>query len=183
MNKQVKRVSDCPAERLAQCRGVVEPAGEESDEVIKELKMMADMCSDNEDPEDQLMYMRWLARIRRGDANVTRLTAEREALQQLLNVADQSVNDMIILLNLAENILGEHPQISPGYDWINNTQQDREEMRKQIAEYLTNMKAPAAEVGQFPQSCTTMCGCNQGRLPCACQPTPTAYDGFDNGVD
>jgi hypothetical protein len=45
------------------------------------LKMMADMCSDNEDPEDQLMYMRWIARIRRGDTEATRLQAEVERLK------------------------------------------------------------------------------------------------------
>lgn len=70
--------------RAAILAAPVPPAGGEPDEIIDELKMMADMCSDNEDPEDQLMYMRWIARIRRGDAEVTRLQAE---LKQLHNTS------------------------------------------------------------------------------------------------
>lgn len=63
------------------------PTAGEYDETIEELKMMADMCSDNEDPEDQLMYMRWIARIRRGDAEVTRLQAELSLTRKLIDDA------------------------------------------------------------------------------------------------
>jgi hypothetical protein len=59
-------------------------AGGEPDEIIDELTMMADMCSDNDDPEDQLMYIRWIARIRRSDEAVTQLQAEVERLDTLV---------------------------------------------------------------------------------------------------
>lgn len=37
------------------------------------------------------------------------------------------------------------------------------------------------EDSSIPPGQIRMCNCNQGRLPCTCK--PTAYDGFDNGVD
>lgn len=99
----------------------------------------------------------------RGDfAQLERIS---ECLQARLNTADQAVDEMVTLLNLAENILSEHRQISPGYDWISNTQQDREEMRKQIAEYLTNMCAPNDGQCQLPQSCTSNCPCKADDIP------------------
>lgn len=99
----------------------------------------------------------------RGDfAQLERIS---ERLQARLNTADQTVDEMVTLLNLAENILSEHRQISPGYDWISNTQQDREEMRKQIAEYLANMCAPNDGQCQLPQSCTSNCPCKTDDIP------------------
>lgn len=52
------------------------------DEVIEELKMMADMADNNEDPDDQLMYMRWLAAIRSANAKVAPLMSEIERLKK-----------------------------------------------------------------------------------------------------
>ncbi|MEE4662822.1 hypothetical protein V2L09_02670 [Pseudomonas alliivorans] len=52
-----------------------------SDEVIEELKMMADMADNNEDPDDHMMYMRWLAAIRSANAQVAPLQAEIEQLK------------------------------------------------------------------------------------------------------
>lgn len=57
------------------------PAVGGDDDVIAELKMMADMADNNEDPDDHLMYMRWLARIRSADAKVAPLLAEIEQLK------------------------------------------------------------------------------------------------------
>lgn len=52
-----------------------------SDEVIEELKMMADMADNNEDPDDHMMYMRWLSAIRSANAQVAPLQAEIEQLK------------------------------------------------------------------------------------------------------
>lgn len=50
-----------------------------SDEVIEELKMMADMADNNEDPDDHMMYMRWLSAIRSANAQVATRRAEIDA--------------------------------------------------------------------------------------------------------
>lgn len=63
-----------------------------SDEVIEELKMMADMADNNEDPDDHMMYMRWLAAIRSANAQAAPLQAELERLAYELNCAKGLAN-------------------------------------------------------------------------------------------
>lgn len=65
-----------------------------SDEVIEELKMMADMADNNEDPDDHMMYMRWLAAIRSANAQVAPLQAELERLTALCIQKDERMAAM-----------------------------------------------------------------------------------------
>lgn len=79
MNKQVKRVSDCPLERLAHCRGEGSPTGVKTYHVC----------------DTGLAEGVALGRITVVlGADFDRVRAERDALQLLLNVADQRVCDL-----------------------------------------------------------------------------------------
>jgi hypothetical protein len=75
---QCKRVSDCPADRLAQCRGEdLRPAGDGVDFGIDGRSVRV----------SQEAYSIFLAREQMGKDRVA-------ALQQRLNIADQRVNDL-----------------------------------------------------------------------------------------
>jgi hypothetical protein len=115
MSNQAKRLSDCPAERLAQCRGeAVPPSGVAVECAI--CASLGDQCVTCEEAEFAVWadrhfaaadyrqttagvfvqdWMRhsfsaWQAR----SAHITRLQAEVSALQQRLNIADQHVSDL-----------------------------------------------------------------------------------------
>lgn len=94
MSNQAKRLSDCPAERLAQCRGGLAPP------VGGELEVLAwRVLGYNFNTEAfALDYARWAEDIEQvrylvDRAHATRLQAEVSALQQRLNIADQRVCD------------------------------------------------------------------------------------------
>lgn len=115
MSNQANRLSDCPAERLAQCRGQVVPhAGGAAECAI--CASLGDQCVTCEEAEFAAWadrhfaaadyrqttagvfvqdWMRhsfsaWQAR----SAHITRIQAEVSALQQRLNIADQRVCDL-----------------------------------------------------------------------------------------
>lgn len=198
MNKQVKRVSDCPAERLAQCRGEGSPTG------VK----IYHVC-DTGLAEGVALGRITVVLV----ADFDRVRAERDALQLLLNVADQRVCDLQKDLTKARELLrAVHVgELFGPEDWemisayLNqhgivskcDSCDGTGDLVDIIGEWrgycccaagieLKNRKpatpiahnvdescgqdAEAAEACQFPQSCTTMCDCNQGRLPCACKP-------------
>jgi hypothetical protein len=119
MSNQAKRLSDCPAERLAQCRSqVVPPAGGAAECAL--CATLGDQCVTCEEAEFAIWadrhfaaadyrqttagvfvqdWMRhsfsaWQAR----SAHITRLQAEVSALQQRLNTADQFANDLQVEL-------------------------------------------------------------------------------------
>ncbi|TDV54432.1 hypothetical protein EC919_104168 [Pseudomonas graminis] len=95
MSNQAKRLSDCPAERLAQCRGgLVPPVG-------GELEVLAwRVLGYNFNTEQfALDHARWAEDIEPvrylvDRAHASRLQAEVSALQQRLNIADQRVCDL-----------------------------------------------------------------------------------------
>lgn len=222
MNKQVKRVSDCPVERLAQCRGEGSPTG------VK----IYHVC------DTGLAEGVALGRITVVlGADFDRVRSERDALQLLLNVADQRVCD----LETARDTLEANLYVMTAARDAMHSELAKARMLNDKALVLINQfmpnahkcfgidfsllnetmiglahqSAPAAEVCQFPQSCTTMCDCkpvtaagddipdfspgngnkarrraqaidalkpdNQRIVPVSAE--PTAYDGFDNGVD
>ena len=78
MSNQAKRLSNCPADRLAQCRGVdVPPAGDGVDFGIDGRSVRV----------SQEAYSIFIAREQMGKDRV-------DALQQRLNIADQRVCDL-----------------------------------------------------------------------------------------
>lgn len=149
-------------------------------------------------------------------ADHDRVTAERDALQQLLNAKDEradllegllrtwrhgrdmTLKDFEILRDQTDAALkpASQPKIAlRGYDveaaayklaecmnypWDHMPEKGKDSMRDH-AKAIIN----AALLRKAEQPATVaaarMCDCNQGRLPCTCK--PSAYDGFDNGVD
>jgi hypothetical protein len=83
MNQERKRLSDCPADRLAQCRGKVPVLGKMRGCYIIPLTTIQDGT--------ELVDL----------ANVTRLQLKVSALQQRLNTADQRASDLTWLAKSA----------------------------------------------------------------------------------
>jgi hypothetical protein len=77
MSNQANRLSDCPAERLAVCRGDVAPRGDGVDIGIDGRSVRV----------SQEAYSIFLAREQMGKDRVA-------ALQQRLNIADQRIDDL-----------------------------------------------------------------------------------------
>lgn len=95
MSNQAKRLSDCPAERLAQCRGGLAPP------VGRELEVLAwRVLGYNFNTEAfALDYAKWAEDIEPvrylvDRAHAIRLQAEVSALQQRLNIADQRISEL-----------------------------------------------------------------------------------------
>lgn len=94
MSNQAKRLSNCAAERLAQCRGGVVPPASLQPEVLAVVAQ-----TDSIFPETQLDHRDAIELAPVGTelidrAHFTRLQAEVSALQQRLNIADQRVCDL-----------------------------------------------------------------------------------------
>lgn len=89
MSNQAKRLSNCPADRLAQCRGGdIPPAGDGVDFGIDDRSVRV----------SQEAYSIFLAREQMGKDRVA-------ALQQRLNIADQRVCDQQTELTKARNLI------------------------------------------------------------------------------
>jgi hypothetical protein len=131
----------------------------EPDEIIDELKMMADMCSDNDNPEDQLMYMRWLARIRRGDEGMSRLQAELSVEQSRLSIEVHTSNKLggerdalQSDLTKARELLAESLERLSSVRFLG--------LRERIRGVLANQSAPAAKCTLVEcDACPTSGGC------------------------
>ena len=90
-------------------------------------------------------------------------TRQQNKSDQTMEVQQQHILNVLKSISAALNPGADRPgyvQAPPGTVEI-GTHRDNDG--------LDEMRKPA------------MCDCNQGRLPCTCK--PSAYDGFDNGVD
>jgi hypothetical protein len=101
MSNQAKRLSDCAAERLAQCRGGVVPPADLQPEVLAVVAQ-----TDSIFPETQLDHRDAIELAPVGTelidrAHYTRLQAEMSALHQRLNIADQRASDLTWLAKSA----------------------------------------------------------------------------------
>ena len=119
----------------------------------------------------------------------TQAIRERDALQQLLNQRDEQVETLkmrrqgepVAWLNVATGQVTTSSVVV--MDW--------DDEKEQVQSLYAERPAPvaAAQIAGFniiedpsiPPGQIRMCDCNQGRMPCTCK--PSAYDGFDNGVD
>jgi hypothetical protein len=103
MSNQAKRLSDCPAERLAHCRGeTVPPAGN--------VEVLGRVMGAGYDSQNRTVMLEigngdfpFARKIETGTelvdrAHASRLQAEVSALQQRLNIADQLANDLQVEL-------------------------------------------------------------------------------------
>jgi hypothetical protein len=104
MSNQATRLGDCPAERLAQCRGWAGPPVGEKVEVlacasfaksgnIQCWSLQRDHASLRKLEGEGQTVIELVDRT-----HVTRLQAEVSALQQRLNIADQLANDLQVEL-------------------------------------------------------------------------------------
>lgn len=96
-------------------------------------------------------------------ADFERVTAERDALQLRLNVADQRTDDLTELLN--KSLLAIKRTYQAGRDRIVDMGGDCDGVEYMMNSDLTVQEIrtalkPAEEVCQFPQSCTTRCDCD-----------------------
>lgn len=124
---------------------------------------------------------------------IGRVTAERDALQLLLNAKDERVDALGSLVPEAELALKALNVAVSVFD-VELADSARRGLRLIIA----GLKPAESLQCQFPQSCPSNCGCdipdftpgngNRARrraesLGLTIPAAPTAYDGFDNGVD
>ena len=105
------------------------------------------------------------------DRLLTRAGLQCDALQQRLTAADERAG---VLEGLLRRWCSEAGRV------FRLLKCDTDDALKP-AEVLQIAGFKVVEDPSIPPGQISMCNCNQGRLGCTCK--PSAYDGFDNGVD